>query len=180
MALIEQASSEADWEQMRAICVETAARPVPLENRAAFGRLWVDPYHRWVPEWAYVVREEGAVVGYLTGCVSTASFLFLSGLFGPRPSLGANLRFPKTLLLRLLSRYPAHLHVNVREGHRGGVGRALVERFERDASDSGAAGVHVFCGERPLGFYLKLGYEELGRAAVGDKFIFALGKRLPV
>lgn len=177
VASIERPSSEADWEQMRAICIETSARPVPEERRAAFGRLWIDPYRRWAPEWAYVARERDGVVGYLTGCASTASFLFLSGLLGPRPNLGANLLFPKILLARLLRRYPAHLHVNVREGHRGGVGRALVERFERDATAGGAAGVHVFCGDRPLGFYRKLGYEELGRVSIGERFIFALGKR---
>lgn len=163
---------------MRAICVETSARPVPDEERAAFGRLWIDPYRRWAPQWAYVAREGDQVVGYLTGCVATTSFLALSGLFGPRPSLGANRLFPKTLLARLLWSYPAHLHVNVREGHRGGLGRALVERFERDAAAAGAAGMHVFCGERPLGFYRKLGYQELRRVAAGEKLIFALGKRL--
>lgn len=163
---------------MRAICVETAARPVPVERHDAFGRLWIDPYRRWTPERAYVAREGGRVVGYLTGCGSTASFLFWSGLLGPRPALGANLLFPKTLLARLLWSYPAHLHVNVREGHRGGVGRALVERFERDAADGGAAGVHIFCGEPPLGFYRKLGYAELGRVALGERSIFALGKSL--
>ncbi len=178
MAAIEKPASESDWAEMRAICVETSARPVPPERRDAFGRLWIDPYRRWAPGCAYVARDEGRVVGYLTGCAATASFLVLSGLFGPRPSLGANLRFPKSLLLRLLRRYPAHLHVNVREGHRGGTGRALMERFERDAAAAGAGGVHVFCGERPLGFYRKLGYEELGRAAAGEKTIFALGKRL--
>ena len=177
MVSIGRPSSEADWQEMRAICGETSARPVPEGSRIAFGRLWIDPYHRWARGWAYVARERDGVVGYLTGCASTAPFLFLSGLLGPRPSLGANLRFPKILLARLLWRYPAHLHVNVREGHRGGVGRALVERFELDAAAGGAAGVHVFCGERPLGFYRKLGYEELGRVAVGEKFIFALGKR---
>lgn len=175
---IERASSEADWEEMRAICAETSARPVPEERRAAFGRLWIDPYRRWAPEWAYVARDGGEVVGYLTGCVSTAPFLLRSGLLGPRPSLGANLRFPKALLVHLLRRYPAHLHVNVREGHRGGVGRALMERFERDAAAAGAAGVHVFCGEGPRGFYVKLGYEELGRVPVGERRIYALGKRL--
>ncbi len=160
---------------MRDICVETSARPVPPENREAFGRLWIGPYERWAAGSAYVARDGGRVVGYLTGCVGTTAFLLKSGLFGPRPSLGANLLFPKSLLARILWSYPAHLHVNVREGHRGGTGRALMERFERD---SGAAGVHVFCGERPTGFYRKLGYEELGRVAVGEKFIYAMGKRL--
>ena len=177
MASIERSSFESDWDQMRAICIETSARPVSEEHRVAFGRRWIDPYRRWAPGWAYVAREQEEVVGYLTGCASTTSFLFLSGLLGPRPTLGANVRFPKTLIARLLWRYPAHLHVNVREGHRGGVGRALVERFKRDVAAGGAAGVHVFCGERALGFYLKLGYEELGRVAVGERFIFALGKR---
>ena len=178
MPSIERPTSEGDWAEMRAICVETSARPVPEERREAFGRLWIGPYQRWAPGWAYVAREEGRVVGYLTGCRSTASFLLKSGLLGPRPSLGANLKFPKPLLARLMHLYPAHLHVNVREGHRGGTGRALMERFEHDAAAAGARGVHVFCGERPLGFYQKLGYQELGRVAVGGKSIFALGKRL--
>jgi GNAT superfamily N-acetyltransferase len=177
VAAIDRPSTESDWEEMRAICVETAARPIPAEERDAFGRLWIDPYRRWAPEWAYAARDGGRVVGYLTGCASTAPFLLLSGLFGPRPSLGANLRFPKGLLARLLFHYPAHLHVNVRDGHRGGTGRALMDRFERDAAASGAVGVHAFCGERPVGFYKKLGYEELGRVAVGEKFIYALGKK---
>ena len=178
MPAIERPSSETDWAEMRDICVETSARPVPDERRGEFGRLWIDPYRRWAPGWSYVARDGGSVVGYLTGCVGTASFFLRSGLFGPRPKLGAIPLFPKPLLLRLLRRYPAHLHVNVREGHRGGTGRALVERFERDAAAAGARGVHLFCGEGPLGFYRKLGYEELGRVAAGEKAVFALGKRL--
>lgn len=178
MISIDRPRSESDWREMRAICVETAARPIPPEQADAFGRLWIDPYRRWSADAAYVARDGGRVVGYLTGCVSTTDFLIFSGLFGPRPSLGANLRFPNSLLARLLWSYPAHLHVNVRDGHRGGTGRALMERFERDAAAAGAGGVHVFCGERPVGFYRALGYEELGRVAAGEKFIYALGKRL--
>ena len=115
MPAIEHPSSEADWREMRAICVEPSARPVPEERREAFGRLWIGPYERWARDWAYVARDEGRVVGYLTGCRATATFLLMSGLFGPRPSLGANLKFPKSLLARLLRSYPAHLHVYVRE-----------------------------------------------------------------
>jgi hypothetical protein len=36
----------------------------------------------------------------------------------------------------------------------------------------------VFCGERPLGFYRKVGYDVLGPLAVGEKRIYARGKRL--
>ncbi len=167
-----------DWAQMREICCETAARPIAPEARDAFGRLWLGPYERWAPEWAYVARDGARVVGYLTGCASSARFFLLSGLLGPRPSLGANLKFPWTLLARLLVKYPAHLHVNVREGHRGGTGRALMERFERDLAEAGVGGVHVFCGQRPLGFYEKLGYVQLARLRRGEAWIYALGKRL--
>src|SRR5579883_587616 len=168
MITIDRMRTAEDWARMRRICCETAPRPIPPSEREAFGRLWVDPYERWAPRWAYVAREGGEVVGYLTGCASSARFLALTALLGPRPKLGNNLRFPASLLLRLLRSYPAHLHVNVREGHRGGTGRALMERFEADLRARGSRGVHVFCGERPVGFYQRLGYSELGRIRIGD------------
>lgn len=175
---IDRAGTSAEWDEMRAICVETAARPVPAGESGAFGRRWIDPYERWAREWAYVARADGRVVGYLTGCASTAAFLAKTSLFGPRVPLGANARFPKALLLRLLLDFPAHLHVNVREGFRGGTGRALVERYESDLRKAGVRGLHLFCGERPLGFYLKTGFAELGRLRHGDVSIYAVGKKL--
>lgn len=178
MITIDKPRTSDDWAGMREICCETAARPIPPEEREAFGRVWIGPYERWEPRWAYVAREGAQVVGYLTGCPSTARFLVLTGLFGPRSRLGNNLRFPPALLLRLLWTYPAHLHVNVLSGHRGGTGRALMHRFEADLRARGARGVHVFCGARPVGFYEKLGYSVLGKITIGEAPIFALGKRL--
>lgn len=175
---LDRPRSPGDWAEMRAICAETAARPVPEAERDAFGRRWIGPYERWAPEWAYVARQDGRVVGYLTGCRSTAAFYARAFLFGPRPALGAAARFPLAVQLHLLARYPAHLHVNVREGHRGGAGRALVERFHADAAAAGARGVHVFCGEAPRGFYEKLGYAEAARLRRGDAWVYALTKRL--
>ena len=176
--VVERPLSEGDWAEMRAICAETAARPVPEAERDAFGRRWIGPYERWAPGWAYVARQDGRVVGYLTGCRSTAAFYAKAALLGPRPALGAAARFPLAIQLRLLARYPAHLHVNVQEGHRGGTGRALVERFHADAAAAGARGVHVFCGEGPRGFYERLGYAELGALRRGELRVYALGRRL--
>lgn len=163
---------------MRALCCETSARPVPPGEREAFGSRWIGPYERWAPRWAYVARADESVVGYLTGCPSTARFYAAAGLFGPRPALGAAARFPLSLKLLLLRRYPAHLHVNVRQGHRGGTGRALVGRFEADLAAAGVGGLHVFCGEAPKGFYLKLGLVELARLRRGETWVYALGKSL--
>jgi hypothetical protein len=89
-----------------------------------------------------------------------------------------NARFGLALHLKLWTRYPAHLHVNVREGHRGGTGRALVERFEADLKAAGVPGVHLFCGERAAGFYRRLGHEELARLRRGGSWLYAFGKRL--
>lgn len=175
---LDQPRSEADWAAMREICCQTAARPIPAAEREAFGRLWIGPYERWAPRWAYVAREEARVVGYLTGCRSSLGFFAKSLLLGPRPKLGNNLRFPSSLLAGLALRYPAHLHVNVLEGHRGGTGRALVSRFEADVAAAGAGGVHLFCGAKPVGFYAKLGYAKLGSALIGEVPIYAMGKRL--
>ena len=66
-----------DWRQIREICGLTAdaGRPIEEFRRPFFAEYWVGPYQRLLPEWTLVARRGGRVVGYLTGCPDTASFL---------------------------------------------------------------------------------------------------------
>ena len=176
---IDRPSTPQDWAAIREICVETSPRPVPPDEREAFGERWIGPYERWEKDWAYAARADGKVVGYLTGCASSLRFSARL-LWAPRPLVGPNKLFPLSLTPRLWREYPAHLHVNVREGYRGGLGRALVSAFERDLAAAGVPGVHVFCGAVPEGFYRKLGFTPLAETKVGDAPVYAFGKRLKI
>jgi ribosomal protein S18 acetylase RimI-like enzyme len=43
-----------------------------------------------------------------------------------------------------LERYPAHLHINLRQGFRGkGLGRQLIENFRRQVQEQGLRGIHL-------------------------------------
>lgn len=198
----------ADWGAVRDLCCLTANAGSPIERPRwpFFAELWIGPYQRIVPEWTYVAEVAGQVVGYLTGCPDTAAFrrvrllhftgpLLLrvaAGRFGwspdPRRFVRRTLRReqgPEECLLgRLpvdfLVDYPAHLHVNVAAGRRGqGVGRRLIERYVRDLGAGRVRGVHLFCGAAARGFYLRLGFEELGSLPLrSGAAIHALGRRL--
>jgi predicted N-acetyltransferase YhbS len=64
---------------------------------------------------------------------------------------------------RVMAACPAHLHMNVDAGHRrGGVGRALMLRYFEDLRGRGVPGVHLMCGDGPLGFYARLGFRSIG------------------
>jgi GNAT superfamily N-acetyltransferase len=206
---IRNARSESDWARARAICVATGAagKPVTATRAPFFGEFWVGPYQRLLPEWTYVAEDEGRVVGYLTGCPDTSAFersklgrfalpllvkvlvrryaptgdtrRFVRRTFGLDPE--PNDLFPRELRARLASDYPAHLHINVEEASmRGkGAGRALMERFLEDLRRAGVRGVHVHCGEGPVPFYLKMGFEELGRVEFKPGvMIYAMGRRV--
>ena len=195
-----------DWPAVRDLCCRTgdADRPIAPERRGFFAGYWVDPYQRLRPGWSYAARREGRLVGYLTGCPHTDSFriwrsyqcrwpLFFRALLGGFPgspdarsfvrrSLGRERdpesEFPLSLERVLRERHPAHLHVNVEADLRGqGVGLRLMDLFFADLRRDGIGGVHVICGEKPAGFYLRLGFTELARVCVREgACLLALGR----
>jgi hypothetical protein len=155
------------------------------------------------------------IAGYLTGCADTRDFQrrqflgftvprLIEILFGRyewnhdlkrflRQSFALektpNGSFPKVFLKQLLTEYPAHLHINLLKPYRSsGVGAKLMEQFFADLRDGGVSGVHVFCGDGPLKFYLKSGFEKLhsidfrlrGRGGSPDRVfaVHCLGRKL--
>ena len=125
-----------------------------------------------------------AVVGYLTGCLDTrrCNRMMLRRI-GPRAAAaavgrGALWRSETWRLLAALIRtirlggipkvdlnaYPAHLHINLRQGFRGrGLGRQLIEHFRRQAQEQGLRGIHL---------------EAWGENQDGRRFFEAMGFRL--
>ena len=66
----------------------------------------------------------------------------------------------------LLEDYPAHLHINIREGYRGsGLGARLLEQACTATAEAGAPGIHLITAAdaRNVGFYLANGFREVAR-----------------
>ena len=193
-----------DWKAIYDLCCRTGdnGQPIARERWGFFGRLWVSPYEKILPDWTYVAEAEGVIVGYLTGCPDSRGFArsksrhfvlpFLVDIFRGRyqGSRDAH-RFVRQIFgiekrpegafspefHRMIQRsYPAHLHINVESTWRGlGVGRRMVERFVADLRGAGVAGAHLYCGSDPLRFYLRLGFKELGRKEFHGAPVYVLG-----
>jgi GNAT superfamily N-acetyltransferase len=140
-------------------------------ERAAFRERWLGRYLSAEPQWAYIARDAaGAVVGYLVGSIEDPR---RSGRYG---DVGYFLDFAD-----LTAGYPAHLHVNLAQGHRNrGIGAALIGAFAVDAARAGAAGMHVVTGaaSRNVRFYERNGFRELGRATFNAHEVVFLGRKL--
>ncbi|MBI5242282.1 MAG: hypothetical protein HY922_01205 [Elusimicrobia bacterium] len=205
---IDKPRSPEDWRAIRELCGRTAeeGRGIEAARWPFFSEFWVGPYEKLLPEWTYAAREGPIVIGYLTGCPDTPRFerkrlllhrwpLFVKALLGFYPRnedtrrfirrfLGLEKtlesRFPRQDRLRLLSIYPAHLHVNVDAALRGrGVGQKLMGAFIEDLRKAGVPGAHLVCGERPVGFYKRLRFDVLIRVETPPAgVLYVMGRSL--
>ncbi|HEY7168045.1 MAG TPA: GNAT family N-acetyltransferase [Candidatus Binatia bacterium] len=196
-----------EWREIRDLCCRTAnaGAPIATERWPLFGRIWIGPYERIVPQWTYAAVAEDTVVGYLTGCPDTRRFArgrfwksslplvveILSGSYARSADRNNFVRqffrlaktpeesFPAEFREELATRYPAHLHINVEASFRSqGIGARLIEIFFSDLRNAGVAGVHLYCGAGPVSFYRKCGFEELMTIDVREASVYALGVRL--
>lgn len=195
------------WNAIRDVCCRTGDNGAPIapERWQLFGQIWIAPYEKFIPEWTYVANADGKVIGYLTGCPETDSFnrrrywrctvpllkdIYLGRYRGAvdgralaRRALGLTpsieQRFAGAIRRQLSRAYPAHLHINVEVAFRGGgVGRGLCENFFADLAALRVAGVHLYCGDAPFKFYLRLGFRALAQVRVGAATVHLLGLAL--
>jgi ribosomal protein S18 acetylase RimI-like enzyme len=181
-----------DRASVRQICCDTADAGQPAErffpDREVMGDLLTNYYTEYEPESVFVADNNGEVVGYITGCVDTSRFVrrmawrivpvvFVKALFRGTLWHPQTIRFVRPNLSMWLKGgvgketklddYPAHLHVNVRNGFRGQrLGQQLVERFCSRARDAGAPGVHAGVSaenDPACRFFKGLGFVELQR-----------------
>jgi len=191
-----------DWEFIRDLCVRTGDSVDP--SRAPFfSELWIGPYQNLKPEWSYVTWIKGERVGYLTAAPDTQKFkterwfkfylplffkVFLKYFIWNNDSKKFIKKFlkqeawvedyfSKKTRTEIKKRYPAHLHMNVEEKCRGtGVGRALVDRLRTDLKTQGIHGIHLYCGQPPLAFYERLGFQIIEKVEIKlGVFVYALG-----
>ena len=179
---------------LRQICCDTADAGQPVESffpdREVFGDLLTNYYTEFEPRSTFVADNGGEVVGYTTGCLDTKRFLStmkwrIVPVVLVKALLRGTLWHPQTVrLLRAnlglwlksghrtgptLDDYPAHLHVNVREGFRGQrLGQQLVAMFCERARAAGVRGLHagVSAENAPARhFFEQLGFAEVQREA---------------
>ena len=181
-----------DRAAVRRICCDTADSGRPVErffkDREVFGDLLTRYYTDYEPQSCWVAEHDGAVVGYLTGCLDTHRFTrVMMGRVVPAALLRAmgrgtfldaltwklvavNWRMAAVASARrgdLLRQFPAHLHVNLQTGFRGQqAGQRLVEAFCQRARAAGVAGVHAGVSadnEQACRFFAGLDFNELAR-----------------
>jgi ribosomal protein S18 acetylase RimI-like enzyme len=154
--------------QVREIATATAGGEKSMENyfhdRQAIADLLMRYYTDYEPGSLWVAGYDSIVVGYLTGCLETKRYTrilhrkvlpkalagtvargalwrletwhLLAGLVGTGLAGG----WPKVDL----KTYPAHLHINLRQGFRGrGIGTQLMDSFKRQVVQAGGTGIHL-------------------------------------
>jgi predicted N-acetyltransferase YhbS len=67
------------------------------------------------------------------------------------------------------------------EYRRQGIGAVLIERYARDLTAAGVAGVHLLCGPGPRPFYTRNGFTDLSAVETSPgRWVYTLGRRLRV
>jgi GNAT superfamily N-acetyltransferase len=137
--------------------------------RRAFQAKCLDPYIEDMPELALLaLLPDGGVAGYLTGCFNSA------GAARVRREVDYYGAFDA-----FYPAYPAHLHINVDAGRRGGgTGAALIGEFARRCRAAGVPGMHLVtaAGARNVRFYERCGFREVARLPWKGAELLFLGR----
>lgn len=202
---------DADLNAIQQICYDTAlvGQPIDpiLKDKTFVTQALLRYYTDFERKSLLVAEESGEVVGYLTGCRDARRYArdytlrILPGLIRRFFAQG---HWRRVLLWRLLaalgrsgygqfgarrsiaSQYPAHCHLNVRNGfRRSGAGSALLEHFLRNLQAGSVPGLHAAAGtEAGKAFFLKAGFRLLCRhptprtAITEPGEVWILGKKI--
>lgn len=147
------------------------------------GLVWSVPYLDFAPEHAFVLDNDGEILGYVVGAADTADFensldrdwwpMLAKKYAGVEPQAPSDagvldrIRAPKHTASELSSAYPAHLHINLLPpAQSGGWGRKLIETELNSLRSAGAPAMHLglsLTNDRAYGFYRHIGMTEISR-----------------
>lgn len=138
-------------------------------ERSRFRERWLGRYLNSFPELAFLALIDNVVAGYIVGAdVNPAASVFSDiGYFAD--------------FVELTTRFPAHLHVNVADGHRNrGIGAGLLYAFLEELRSRGAIGVHAITAlaSPNVRFYTRNGFAELGRLTYAGRELVFLARPL--
>ncbi|GAB3278612.1 GNAT family N-acetyltransferase [Microbacterium sp. MEC084] len=176
----------ADRDAVAEICLRTAdyggdATGV-LEDDGLWADVWALPYVSRHPDLAFVLEDEGRVIGYVVGTDDTDAFeeWFRVDWWPSRTEGRARPERERTrqegILLYAYGRrpgaepyaaagYPAHLHIDLLPEAQGrGWGRRLIEALVAELRRRGVPGLHLTAATRNAGalaFYDRVGFSRL-------------------
>ena len=159
--------------QIDEIFFESAVRKdfASKEARAAFHELWLGRYLRHCPAECFVAFDDGSfVAGYLAGSLTSNK--------DPLPGPDVYGLFSQ----KLVTAYPAHIHVNVRRDYRGeGMGALLIAAFAHHCRQHRVRGFHAItaAGSRSANFFQRCGMENVAEAAWNRRPVVMLAQRVP-
>jgi ribosomal protein S18 acetylase RimI-like enzyme len=187
-----------DLDDLYRVCLETgdAGNDATAlhDDPDLLGHVYVGAYATFEPELAFVVEDGRGVGGYVLGALDTAAFdARLEDEWWPPlrrryplPPSGTEhdallvhlIHSPHRRTGPLLGSHPSHLHIDLVERCQGaGHGRRLMNTLLDTLRAAGSPGVHLGVStrnERAIGFYRRLGFEELAADDLAITFGLAL------
>jgi ribosomal protein S18 acetylase RimI-like enzyme len=189
--LYETTDRQAVWD----IACDTADRGKPVENffpdREIVAQILMRYYTDYEPQALWVAECDKKVVGYLSGCLDSSRYTsvmawrimpgcvtraVLRGLLWRKETLRIFRAGIKSILRggvrsdMPMADYPAHMHINLRDGFRGQhLGRRLIDNFMHQAISAGVKGIHASVLEDNLQackFFSQSGFSVLRRYPV--------------
>lgn len=141
------------------------------QKKADFFERWLGHYLKHYPDTTWCACEGPQILGYLTVCPDTLSFIKER----PLESL--------TLFKRHYEAYPAHLHMNTHPSSRGlGIGSKLLSSACTALRAQGISGLHLMTsvGERNVEFYQRQGMSILDQSEFKKSVLLLMGIDLNV
>jgi ribosomal protein S18 acetylase RimI-like enzyme len=183
-------STLADLPGLLKVCLETAdggKGATHLHNlHDLVGEIYVAPYVIYETNFAFTLKANEKVVGYVLGALDTgrfesklvadywpatkAKYAALTQDLTPKDvSLIKELNGQGFSPAELIAQYPSHLHIDIIESHQGlGYGKTMILHLLKALQDAGSSGVHLHMSasnDRAKGFYKKIGFVEVNSNA---------------
>lgn len=188
------------------VCMKTGdygkdGEPFFREDPDALGRIFVGPYLEFEPGLSLILEDEEGICGYAFGALDSKEF-FRQYETEWRPKWAAEFPMPggerrkwnrvqqthswyhepDYFMPEPYEKYPSHLHIDLLPRAQGkGFGRIMLEEVMRRLKERGSPGAHLGVSEvnaPAVGFYKKLGFEELVRVGNGRDCVIYMGKGL--
>ena len=187
------------------VCLKTGnfgqdGEPFYRDDPDALGRIFVGPYLKFEPEHAWILEDAEGICGYALGALDSHTF-YQRYETEWRPDLCA--RFPAptgdpTTWTRVqnvhswyhspdyfcpepYADYPSHLHIDLLDRAQGrGYGRRMLEQVMQTLIQRGSPGAHLgvsLANATAMGFYRRLGFQELIQVGQGTDGCLYFGKR---
>jgi ribosomal protein S18 acetylase RimI-like enzyme len=156
------------------------------DDPRALGHIYVGPYMKLEPEFAFVLEDHLGVCGYVLGALDSVKFYqaYLNewlppirvqhpeptgnpATWTPTEKIYYEYYHPDIFYPQPINKYPSHMHIDLLSRAQGqGWGTRMVGTLVDELKRKGSPGVHLAMNAvnyRAYGFYQKLGFHQLAR-----------------